>query len=172
LPASLDPPPTHLLVARILTPWGLKGDIRIQVVTDFPDRFRRNLSVWLGPDRIPARIERARPYKEGILLKLRGHNTPEHVSQFAGMDVFVAAEDAVELPEGDYFYHQIIGLAVQTEDGAVIGQVEEIIATGSNDVYIVKGENGEIPIPALDTVILDIDLARGILVVRLPEGLI
>jgi 16S rRNA processing protein RimM len=165
-------PPTHLVIAHIVAPWGLKGEVRAIIVTDFPDRFHRGLEVTLGPDNIPSKIQRARKYKYGVLLKLEGYDTPEQSASLRGLDLRVAIEDAMALPEGDYFYHQIVGLRVETEDGTALGRVEEIIATGSNDVYLVNGDRGEIPVPALDTVVLNVDLEVGKITVRLPEGLL
>jgi 16S rRNA processing protein RimM len=164
--------PTHLVIARIVAPWGLKGEVRVRIVTDFPDRFHNGLNVFLGPASIPSRIQRSRKFKDGELLKLAGYDTPEQAERLRGMDVSIALEEAVGLPEGDYFYHQIIGLRVETEQGDQLGHIDDIIATGSNDVYLVKSSQGEVCIPAIETVVLQVDLEAKLMVVRLPEGLI
>ena len=75
------------------------------------------------------------------------------------------------MPEGEYFHYQLIGLQVLTESGERLGEISEIIITGSNDVYVVSGADGEILLPALNQVIRAVDLERGLMTVRLMEGL-
>ena len=75
------------------------------------------------------------------------------------------------LPDGSYYYFQILGLRVRTDDGEELGRVHEILATGGNDVYVVRGPAGERLVPALGDVVLDVDLDRGLMTVSLPEGL-
>jgi 16S rRNA processing protein RimM len=75
------------------------------------------------------------------------------------------------LPEGEYFHFQLIGMKVLTEDGEYLGRLREILETGSNDVYVVSGDSGELLIPALANVILKVQVTEGVMVVRLMEGL-
>jgi 16S rRNA processing protein RimM len=78
---------------------------------------------------------------------------------------------APELPQGEYYHFQLIGLQVFTEEWETLGVVTEILRTGSNDVYVISGHGGDILVPALVDVIRKIDLAHGLMVVRLMEGL-
>ena len=88
-----------------------------------------------------------------------------------GESVTVSQVSAPGLPDGQYFHFQLIGMRVLTEDGEYLGQVQEILETGSNDVYVVSGESGELLIPALVDVIREVQVAEGLMVVRLLEGL-
>ena len=74
-------------------------------------------------------------------------------------------------PEDEYFHYQLLGMSVRTEDGEALGALEEILETGSNDVYVVRGPGGEVLVPALATVVLQVDVDGAEMVVRLPEGL-
>ena len=108
-----------------------------------------------------------------VLLKLKGIDTREAAIAQRYVYVYVPeSEAACELPPGEYFVHQIVGLQVLTTAGEDLGTVEEVLSTGANDVYVVPGPRGEVLIPALKTVIRTIDLATGQLIVELPPGLL
>lgn len=80
-------------------------------------------------------------------------------------------ETSPQLPVGEYFHYQILGLRVLTEEGEELGEVSEIIETGSNDVYLVSGEKGDLLVPAISQVVREIDLANQVMTIRLLEGL-
>jgi 16S rRNA processing protein RimM len=160
-----------LVVARVAAPHGVRGDLRCEIVTDFPERFRRMREVFLGPGRVRYEVERVGSARGQLTLKLVGVETRMGAEGLRGQLLCVPEKDAVKLPRGSYFWHQIIGLSVQTEDGRDLGQVGEIIETGSNDVYVVRDGGTEHLIPAIKDVVLDIDLGAGLMTVRLLEGL-
>lgn len=80
-------------------------------------------------------------------------------------------ETSPQLPEGEYFHYQLIGLRVITSEGEELGEISEIIETGSNDVYVVSGEKGELLVPAIAQVVRNVDLANQVMVVSLLEGM-
>ncbi len=165
--------PTHLAVAEIVAPWGLAGDIKARILTDFPERFRRGLAVCIGERKSPSAVVRSRLLQKGFLvLKLEGIDTAEAANKLRGEIVYVERKDAPALADGEYFWYQIIGLRVRTVAGEELGAVEDILITGANDVYVVRGPRGEVLIPALDDVVRRIDLDAGLMVVELPEGLL
>ncbi len=166
------PPPTHLEVAEVVAPRGLRGELKAHILTDFPQRFRRSLTVYLGDNKVPYVVERARLQKGWLYLKLQNCDTAEEAEKLRGQKVYVSLADAVPPPEGEYYWFQIIGLQVRTEEGENLGKVVDILQTGSNDVYVVQGHRGEVLIPALEDVIQQVDLEAGLLLVKLPEGLL
>lgn len=141
-------------------------------MTDFPDRFALLRKVYLGPEAAPFALEGFRLHKGAALLKLEGCHDRTSVEKLRGQLVQIPAEEAVPLEQDEYYVHQIVGLAVWTAEGEYLGRVGEVISTGANDVYVVRGEGREILIPALEDVVLEINLAQGRLVVELMEGLI
>lgn len=162
--------PEHVIVGRVLGIQGVSGAVKVEISSDVPHRF--NVGEFLYISGIPYRITsstRLRRYQ--VILKLEGLNTPEAVRGLVGQPVTVPKTVAPDLPEGEYYYFQILDLRVCTDSGEELGRVTEILETGSNDVYVVSGQGGDILIPALAEVIQEINLAEGVMVVKLLEGL-
>ncbi len=164
--------PVYLAVGLLRRPHGLRGDILFTVTTDFPERLRPGTLVYFGDDKREMKITRRRPHNDGIIFGFEGISTPEQAAKYTGKTVFVPAEGRPPLPEGEYYHHQIIGLEVFDEAGASLGVVSEILETGANDVYVVKNPAGrELLLPALEQVVLEIDLERKLMKVHLLPGL-
>lgn len=141
-------------------------------MTDFPDRFALLRKVYLGPKAVPFALEGFRLHQGSALLKLEGCHDRAAVEKLRGQLVQIPIEEAMPLGQDEYYEHQIVGLAVWTVSGEYLGTVDEIIFTGSNDVYVVQGEGKEILIPAIENVVLEINLAKRRLIVEMMEGLI
>jgi len=107
-----------------------------------------------------------------VLLTLVGVDDRDAAEALRGQWIYVAIEDALPLGEGEYYHFQIVGLQVITAEGEALGRITEILPTGANDVYVIQGPRGEILVPALEGVILNVDLPNGRMIVRLPEGLL
>ena len=164
--------PRYLVIGRVAKPWGTQGEVKVKIMTDFPDRFSLLRKVYLGPKAVPFALEGFRLHKGAALLKLEGCHDRAAVEKLRGQLVQIPIEEAIALEQDEYYEYQIIGLAVWTAGGEYLGTVDEIISTGSNDVYVVRGEGREVLIPAIEDVVLEINLAQGRLVVELIEGLI
>ena len=156
----------YLVIARIVSPQGNKGEVKAEVVTDFPERFDTTSAVFVGPEHRRYEVERARLLDGSVVLKLRGVDSIDQAERLRGQLVEVPEEEAVSLPPDHYFWHQILGLRVVTPQGEYLGTVDEILQTGSNDVYVVHGPRGELLIPAIRQVVKSVDLARGTLTVE------
>lgn len=130
-------------------------------------------SVLLGEGRSLHRIASIRPHRGDYLVFLHGCNDREAAEALRGAELQLRLEDSAPLPEGVYYHWQILGLRVVTEDGRQLGEVSEILETGANDVYLVRSsDGGELLLPALRTVVLQVDERAGQLLVRLPPGLV
>ena len=173
-PGPQGGPPTHLIVGRVLAPWGHRGQVRVEILTDFPQRFFALREIWVGvgEERRPYAVESARLHKGNVTLKLAGIDNPAQAEALRGELLYVPVAEAVPLGEDEYYHSQILGLDVWTTEGQYLGRVTEILETGSNDVYVVQGEDREILIPALATVVQQVDLERRRLIVALPPGLL
>jgi 16S rRNA processing protein RimM len=164
--------PRYLVVGKIVAPWGIRGEVKVAIETDFPERFKQLKRVYLGEKAISFLLERSRLHKGHALLKLGGCEDRNAAEKLRGQLVQIPIEEAMPLSEDEYYVYQIVGLDVWTTEGERLGRISEILFTGANDVYVVQGERGEILIPAVEDVVLEVDLAGGRLTVKLMEGLI
>lgn len=164
--------PRHLIIGRVLKPWGTRGELKIEILTDFPERFASLRTVYVGDDAKPFSVERARRHGNAALLKLKGIDTPEAAAKLREQLVYVTVADAVKLPEGRVYLYQLIGLRVKTVAGEPLGEIADVLDTGANDVYVVRDGAREILLPAIPQVIKEIALERGEMIVQLLEGLI
>lgn len=145
--------------------------MKCRVVTDFPDRFRRGLRVYLGSRQRATRIRSASVSGPTVLLAFAGVPDRQAAEALRGLEVLVDRRDAVPLPEGEFFWQDVIGLGVLDETGAPLGTVVDIIETGANDVYVVHGERGEWLVPAIKDTVRSISPADGQMVVHLLAGM-
>jgi len=169
---SPDGEPVHLTVGFLRRPHGVNGEIILDLHTDFPERLKSGRKLFLGEEHKPMTLVSARPHAKGMLIKFKGVETPEDVGQFRNQWVYVKASDVPPLPEGQLYQHELFGFAVVDESDNLLGELVEILETGANDVYVVKDANGrEILLPAIPSVILELDPARRLIRVHLLEGL-
>lgn len=164
-------------IGKIIAPHGIRGEFRVLPLTDFPERFKTLTDAFLGDGR-PVIVESARPHKQFFLLKLKGVDTPEAVAALRGMTLEVDRAAVAPLPPGHYYVFDLVGLQVFDEQGDLLGIIADVLATGSNDVYVVEqkhpvnSKQQQLLIPALKSVVLEINIADKKMVVRLPEGLV
>ncbi|MBN2469915.1 MAG: 16S rRNA processing protein RimM [Anaerolineae bacterium] len=171
--------PDFLVLGRIMRPHGVRGELRVQILTDYPERIIALKTVFVGRDPYdPASATGydmlgARRHREHILIRLEGINSRDEADAHRGQLLMVALNDAVPLEEGEYYAFQIIGSEVITTDGENLGSIREIIETGANDVFVVQGGiHGEILIPDIPDVVLEVKLQERQMVVTLPPGLL
>jgi 16S rRNA processing protein RimM len=164
-------PPEFLAIGRVLRPHGVRGELLLEALTDFPRHLDGVGTIYLGDAAEPHPLAGARMHRGRLLIQLEDCVDREAAEAFRGQLVQIWFGDAAPPPPGSYYYHQIVGLAVVTEEGETLGEVTEILETGSNDVYVVNGPSGEILLPALKSVILKVDLEAKRMTVHLIEGL-
>jgi 16S rRNA processing protein RimM len=157
----------------VLKPWSYRGELKIEILTDFPDRFASLRTVYMGDDAKPFSVEGARLLGNAALIKLKGIDSTEAGDRLRNQLVQIPTDEAVPLPEGKYYLYQLIGLKVKTTQGEFLGQVVDVLDTGgANDVYVVRDEKREILIPAIEPVVKQVDLVNGEMVIEPMEGLI
>jgi 16S rRNA processing protein RimM len=150
----------------------VRGALLVDPVSLLMRSLQAGSPVFLGPRRHAARVAECRLHGRRWLLRIDGCDERAQAEQWHGAEVAVRVDDLAPLPEGEYFYWQILGLQVVTLEGNVLGRVEEILETGANDVYIVRAPGQpEILLPAIQSVIREVDLVAGIIRVHLIAGL-
>jgi 16S rRNA processing protein RimM len=176
-------PITFLAVGKLGRPHGVKGELRMTVLTDFPERLKEGVRVFVGENHLPLHIRSCRPFRSSstqdvLLIAFQDYDDYDKAAALRNAMVFVRADDRPPLPQGEYYHHQLIGLKVMTEQTPdagweTLGTLTEILSTGANDVYVVRHESGrEILIPAIEDTILDINLELGEMRVHLLPGLL
>jgi 16S rRNA processing protein RimM len=161
----------------VLRPHGVRGELRIGIITGHPERLGQHAHFYLAHPDSPEEaqcysVEEIRQHKEIVLLKLEGCDDRNEAEALRDMLVQVPIEEAVPLDEGEYYHFQLVGVRVETESGEWLGQVAEVLETGANDVYVVRGPRGEILLPAIADVVLELDLEAMRMVVRLLSGMV
>jgi len=167
-------------VGRILGAHGRDGEIRVKSTSDVPGRFDEGNTLILSKDGIVAeeqtyRIARSRStVSKGnveLILAFQDFYDRDLAQQLAGYWLCVDQSEVPESEEGEFFHYQLLGLKVRTVEGEDLGKLAEILETGSNDVYVISGGEKELLVPALASVVREIDINGGVMVVDLPEGL-
>jgi 16S rRNA processing protein RimM len=158
-----------IIIGKIVAPHGVRGDVRVVPLTDFPDRFHQLKKVLLD-DGTTLAVKDVRAYQQQFLLKFEGFDDRTAVDPLKGKLLKVTKDQLVKLPEGHYFIFDIIGLDVFDEAGAPLGRVTDVLATGSNDVYITEKEGAKpLLIPAIKDVVKLIDVPARRMIVKIQE---
>ena len=158
-----------ILIGRIRSPAGLRGELHVELLSDVPGRFAAGQEVLIRG--APYSIQRARSATKGLLVKFRDIDSQQAAEELRNEPVFIGKEHAVPLPSDTYYHYQLLDMRVVTTDGGELGLITDILQTGANDVYVVKGAEKETLVPALTDVVKAVDTERGVMVVDLPDGL-
>ncbi|HET8842895.1 MAG TPA: ribosome maturation factor RimM [Ktedonobacteraceae bacterium] len=161
-------------IGQIVAFLGLRGELKVRLLTDIPNRFEQLGVIYLGPEHQPYSIERVRPYKgEMVVLKLKGIESANAAEPLRSLDLLIPVSQLATLPSDSYYRHDILGLTVLTLDGRKLGQIIDIIETGSNDVYMVKSPDGkQVPIPAIKDVVKQVDIVKRTMYIDPIPGLL
>ncbi|HLA05608.1 MAG TPA: ribosome maturation factor RimM [Syntrophales bacterium] len=163
-----------LEIGKIVKPYGLKGSVKVLSYLESGDLLE-------SLDRLSIRQRNGETVSYGLkslkakgrcfYLEMEGIGTIEQADALIGCPVLIPADKLKALPEGEYYWQELIGLEVITEEGRPVGKVERIFPAGDSDVYVCNGGEREIFLPAIEEVVRKIDPAKGAMVVRLPEGI-
>jgi 16S rRNA processing protein RimM len=164
--------PVFLAVGKLRRPHGVHGEMLMDVLTDFPERLAPGVRVFIGEDHQPFLIRSCRSQMEALLVAFQGYATPEAVGLLRNRLVCVRADEIPDLGEGEYYHHEILGMKVVDEGGALIGFITDILESAAHDIFVVQTEDKkEVLIPMTDEVVLKVDLKRREMQVRLLPGL-
>jgi 16S rRNA processing protein RimM len=160
-----------LAVGRVLRPHGVRGELLLASLTDFPEHLSQQKTVYLGEPPVPHPLAGVRIHRGQLIIRLADCGDRAAADAYRDQIVQIEAQSAAPLPPGLYYHHQLIGLAVYTEDGEPLGELAEVLETGANDVYVVNGPQGELLLPVIADVIRGVDLEARRLTVHLLDGL-
>ncbi len=161
-------------IGKIVKPHGLGGCMKVILYLESNTILESLKEVYVGLEKQETNLKKIKNIKinkKHFLLELEGVENIVAARALVGCQVSVSSEKLEKLSGDEYYWRDIIGLEVVTEDGEIIGRVESILPTGSNDVYVCTGAEKEILLPAIADVVRKIDIKNGRMVVRLLEGL-
>jgi 16S rRNA processing protein RimM len=171
--SSVSGEPVFLAIGKLRRPHGVRGEILMDVLTDFPERLAPGVQVFVGEDHQPFLIRSSRSQMEALLVTFQGFTSPEAVGKFRNLLVYVRADEIPDLEEGEYYHHECMGMQVVDESGALIGIITEILVSSAHDIFVVQTEgHQEVLIPAIDAVVLKVDVKKGEMQVHLLPGLL
>ena len=170
-------PDEHLAIGLIVGVHGLRGEVKIELHTDFPERFTAGVLLNLGEGLNQAEIASARMHKGHMLVRFVGINRREEAEALRGQWIFLHESEAKDLADDIYWIHDLVGLQVRTVDDDVLGEIVDVLATGANDVYLVRTQapfnrGRDLLLPAIAEVVQEVDLTGGRMIVVLPTGLV
>ncbi len=168
--------PEFYHVGKIVNTHGIRGEVRVIATTDFPEkRFKKGAKLFVLTQPVQAvTVAGNRKHKDFTLLTFEGFGNINEVLPFKGFELGVDASTLEEAPldDDEFYYKDIVGMTIQTEDGAVVGQVKEIMELGPNDVWVVKRRGKQdLLLPFIKSVVLNVDVASRTATVEIPEGL-
>jgi 16S rRNA processing protein RimM len=161
-----------VLIGEVLRPQGLSGELKVYPLTTDPHRFSKLHSVILQSGKIVKsfKVIAARVQMNFVYLTVEGIESKDQAERYRGWKIFIDRSEVPPLQDG-WYYFELEGMQVYEAD-VLLGTLSEILETGSNDVYVVKGPKGEICVPALKSVVLHVDVEGRRMDVKLPPGLL
>ena len=166
-------------IARIVNSFGIRGQVKVIANTDFvEERFKVGQELTIvrdGETLATVTVEKAQANKGTYILTFKEYDNINQIEQFKEAWLMIDAEEQEELPDDEFYHHQIIGLTVQTTDGVELGIIKEILTLGSNDVWVVKRKEAKKRddlIPYISEIVKEVDLAKGEVLVELMDGLL
>ena len=173
--------PSHLVVGFLNRPHGIKGEMYVSPLTDHPESvFASGVVLSLGgadddepdPDLPPLRVETTRPFRSGLLVRFGGVEDRSQAEQLAGRYLFCPVEHLEPLGEGEVYYHQLVGMQVETVGGREVGLVTQVYELQPADLLEVRGAKGVVMVPYRREIVVQVDLKGQRLVIDPPDGLL
>ncbi len=146
----------------------MRGEVKVVPDTDFPSRFNPGSRLYAGLEHLPLVVRRRHQHAGMLLLSFEGRPDRNSIEELRRLELYAAEEAAEALPQDHFRVRDLLGCVVSTTEGTELGTLREVLRTGSNDVYVVRGER-EVLLPAIPEVVREVDLAaRRIVVTPLP----
>ncbi len=164
-----------MIIGRITRPHGVRGTLRVEPITDNPQRFHLLSKIYIyneNDSRTLYNIKNVQIASRYILLDLLEINTRNDAEPLRGCYIEIPRQECLTLPEGDHYYFELIGFSVVSNQGKVIGELQDVYSYPANDVYVVKNDKKEILIPAVDEFVEHVDYKTGIITINPIDGLL
>jgi len=161
----------RIIIGQVVNVVGLKGELKVYHYSDYKERFEELTTIFI--EDTSYEINSVRYVKETVILKLQGIDDRSQAEKYKGKNIYIDKKDLRVLPEDTYYIFDLIGLSVVEEDGRLLGTVSNVIQNSAQDLFEVESENhSKFLIPSVDEFILNIDMEKRTIKVRLIEGLL
>ena len=162
-----------IAVGEIVGAFGIRGEIKVFPLTDFPERFAQTPTLYLGDGRIPYAVQRARQHQRVVLLKLEGVDEMTTAERLRGVTLWIPEAERMPLSADQFYLSDVVGLRVEHINGQPLGEVVDFITGGGNDLFVVRATSGgrEVMLPAVREFIRELDIPGGVLRVDPIPGL-
>jgi 16S rRNA processing protein RimM len=162
------------LIGYILKPHGIKGEVKVNPITPYPERFNQLDSVYLKNDTAQTySIQKVRISNRFVFLKFAEINSRSEAELLRDCEILIEEDKLIQLKADEFFVHDLIGCEVVSESGERIGEIIEVMQVTSNDIYVVQDRRGkEILVPAIKDVVKHIDLEQKQIKIHLMDGMI
>ncbi len=161
----------YLEAGKIVTTHGIRGEVKIMPYTDYPELLCDFERLFIGKNHEEIIVERSRTFKGMVIAKLEGIDTPEDAAKLRNKFLYMHRDD-LDLDKDTYFIQDLIGIEVSNADsGFLYGKITDVMQTGANDVYVIKGDDREYLVPAIPEVVISTDIDENTMTIRPLEGL-
>lgn len=162
-----------LMVGVIANTHGVRGEVKVYPTTDDVNRFKKLKEIYMGDEKAPLHIQSVKFQKNMVILGFKEYTSLNEVEGLRNKELFVDRAHAVKLQKDEYFISDLIGIEVVTDEGKTLGEVQDVLQTGANDVYVVKTTDGkEVLLPAIKECVLNVDMNERVMSVHIMEGLL
>ncbi len=167
------PDPNWLLVGEVVGVFGVHGEVKVRPATDFPERFLKTATLYVGDRHIPTTVSGARVLPKQVLLTFAGVTDAAAAGKYRGALLYVPLGEAVALPPNQYYLHDVIGLRAERPDGTPLGTIADVYTGPANDIYAIReaGTGREVLVPAVGEMVKRVDVAAGVMVIDPIPGL-
>lgn len=163
----------YLMVGVIANTHGVRGEVKVYPTTDDVNRFKKLKEIYMGDEKAPLHIQSVKFQKNMVILGFKEYTSLNEVEDLRNKELFVDRAHAVKLQKDEYFISDLIGIEVVTDEGKTLGEVQDVLQTGANDVYVVKTTDGkEVLLPAIKECVLNVDMNERVMSVHIMEGLL
>lgn len=166
----------HVLVGKVLKAHGIKGELKILVYSGDPDDFSHFPRILLVDEHFSTskefEVEKSRPQAKGVIVKLAGLDDRTSAEILHGFEIWTEKDFLPALAEDEFYWHEVVGLRVETENGEKLGKVKKLFESGAADILVIRGTGREYLVPAMDEFIASIDYDNGLLVIKDVPGLL
>lgn len=168
-------PDDRIVIGRVVRPHGIAGELSVELLTDFPERFREGLAVRLsGPDGSvrDTRIATVRPHGGRVLIRFEGIASPEAAESLRSFDLSVPRDEVAARPEGFVFHWEVEGCEALDPEGRSLGVVRELLDAGGRPLLVVATPTGTREVPFTRPIVVSVDVPRKRIVLAPPPGLL